>query len=180
MWRPSGFLSPRAATACLLGVLVTLPVTAAESGAHQLRIESEPPGAEVLLIGGSAGRTPLTVSERAVYPNDYPDDKAGLYGLVTLRRDGCDTAVRRVTLDDIERGLHVTLSCDPALATAQQPGADAAAGTPAQAPRLAPAGAGEPAAERRLRQLQVLQELRDDGLISAAEEERIRRALLRR
>ncbi|MBP9032974.1 MAG: hypothetical protein KBG29_03710, partial [Pseudomonadales bacterium] len=123
---------------------------------------------EVLLIGGSAGHTPLSVGERAIYPNDYSDEQAPLYGLVTLRRAGCATHVQRVTLDDIERGMHVRLDCDPAPAVA------ASARTPS--PAMA---ADESVSQRRLRQLQVLQELLDEGLMSAAEEQRIRRALLK-
>ena len=138
MNRPTGARSPRTGIAGLLGALLALSAAADDPGLRQLRIESDPPGAEVLLIGGSAGRTPLSVGERAIYPNDYSDEQAPLYGLVTLRRAGCATHVQRVTLDDIEHGMRV-----------------------------------------RLRQLQVLQELLDEGLMSAAEEQRIRRALLR-
>jgi len=138
MNRPTGALSPRARIAGLLGALLALSAAADDPGGRQLRIESDPPGAEVLLIGGIAGRTSLSVGERAIYPNDYSDEQAPLYGLVTLRRAGCATHVQRVTLDDIEHGMRV-----------------------------------------RLRQLQVLQELLDEGLMSAAEEQRIRRALLR-
>lgn len=167
-----------AALALLLGALVTLPTAAAELALRKLRIESDPPGAEVLLIGGTAGYTPLTIGERALYPNDYPDAKAHLYGTVTLRRAGCETVVHRVTLDDIARGLNVTLDC---AAVADARGVPAASAAPA-APTM-PEVAREPApadaaSQRRLRQLQVLQELLDEGLISAAEEQRIRRRLL--
>lgn len=174
-----------AALALLLGALVTLPTAAAELALRKLRIESDPPGAEVLLIGGTAGYTPLTIGERALYPNDYPDAKAHLYGTVTLRRAGCETVVHRVTLDDIARGLNVTLDC---AAVADARGVPAASAAPRAAREAAPAeavsqAAREPApaeavSQRRLRQLQVLQELLDEGLISAAEEQRIRRRLL--
>lgn len=171
MRRPTALDAPRSATAaCVFCALLAPGAAADETALRQLRIESEPPGAEVLLIGGSAGRTPLSVGERAIYPNDYSDEQAPLYGLVTLRREGCATHVQRVTLDDIEHGMRVRLDCDPALATGAGGGTDAGA---AQAPE------SESASRRRLRQLQVLQELLDEGLISAAEEQRIRRALLR-
>ena len=168
MNRPTGALSPRARIAGLLGALLALSAAADDPGLRQLRIESDPPGAEVLLIGGSAGRTPLSVGERAIYPNDYSDEQAPLYGLVTLRRAGCATHVQRVTLDDIERGMRVTLDCDPAAAMT----ASGAASSPVTA-------GDESVSQRRLRQLQALQELLDEGLMSAAEEQRIRRALLR-
>ncbi len=168
MHRLSGALALRAGMSGLLGALIALPAVAEQPDVRELRIESDPPGAEVLLIGGSAGHTPLSVGERAIYPNDYSDEQAPLYGLVTLRRAGCATHVQRVTLDDIERGMHVRLDCDPAPAVA------ASARTPS--PAMA---ADESVSQRRLRQLQVLQELLDEGLMSAAEEQRIRRALLK-
>lgn len=169
--------------ACGAGVLcalLALPGAAAELTLRKLRIESDPPGAEVLLIGGSAGYTPLTIGERAIYPNDYRDDQAHLYGTVTLRRAGCDSHVHHVTLDDIERGLHLTLDCDVEPAPTIAPGR-----LPSLAPLAAPdtpaTVASETVSQRRLRQLQVLQvlqELLDEGLINAAEEQRIRRRLL--
>lgn len=100
-----------AAAALLLSALWALPAAAAELSLRKLRIETDPPGAEVLLIGGKAGYTPLTIGERALYPNDYRDERAHLYGTVTLRRAGCKTVVHRVTLDDLARGLNVTLDC---------------------------------------------------------------------
>ena len=170
MHRSPCALRLRAGVAGLLGALLALPASAQQPSLQQLRIESDPPGAEVLLIGGSAGYTPLSVGERAIYPNDYSDEQAPLYGLVTLRRAGCATHVQRVTLEDIERGMHVTLDCDPAVAMA--------AGKTSPVHATAPV-ASESVSQRRLRQLQVLQELLDEGLISAAEEQRIRRELLR-
>jgi hypothetical protein len=170
MHRLSGALALRAGMSGLLGALLALPAMAEQPGVRQLRIESDPPGAEVLLIGGSAGHTPLSVGERAIYPNDYSDEQAPLYGLVTLSRAGCATHVQRVTLDDIERGMHVRLDCDPAAAVT----ASAVTSSPATA-----TAADESVSQRRLRQLQVLQELLDEGLMSAAEEQRIRRALLK-
>jgi hypothetical protein len=118
MHRSPCALRLRAGVAGLLGALLALPASAQQPSLQQLRIESDPPGAEVLLIGGSAGYTPLSVGERAIYPNDYSDEQAPLYGLVTLRRAGCATHVQRVTLEDIEHGMHVTLDCDPAVAMA--------------------------------------------------------------
>lgn len=184
--RPSEAACRRAAgaLAMLLGALAAQQAAAAELDLRKLRIESDPPGAEVLLIGGKAGYTPLTIGERALYPNDYPDDKAHLYGTVTLRRAGCETVVHRVTLDDIERGLNVTLDCGAPsagrAAPAGKPEAPGSAASPAPAVRSGASGpaATEAASQRRLRQLQVLQELLDEGLIDSAEERRIRRRLL--
>ena len=173
--RRSELAGPRpidAAALLLLAALAALPVESAGLTLRTLRIESTPPGAEVVLIGGAAGRTPLTVGERDIYPNDYPDERAHLYGTVTLRRDGCETVVHRVTLDDIARGLNVALKCDGPAAAASS------AVNPAPARPVDAQSPPPDAAARRLRQLQLLQELLDDGLLSPAEEQRIRRRLL--
>lgn len=173
-----------AAAALLLPALLALPAVAAELSLRKLRIETDPPGAEVLLIGGKAGYTPLTIEERALYPNDYPDDRAHLYGTVTLRRTGCETVVHRVTLDDLGRGLNVTLDCGARSAVRATPAGkpETRVSAAPQAPAVPSAASGPTATEavsqRRLRQLQVLQELLDEGLIDSAEEQRIRRRLL--
>lgn len=173
-----------AVAALLLSTLFALRAAAAELSLRKLRIDTDPPGAEVLLIGGKAGYTPLTIGERALYPNDYRDEQAHLYGTVTLRRAGCETVVHRVTLDDLRRGLNVTLACgSPSVVRAAPAGepetpVSAAPLAPAAPPAVSGGATSEAASQRRLRQLQVLQELLDEGLIDSAEEQRIRRRLL--
>lgn len=143
-------------------------------GTATLRIRSTPSAAEVELIGGLAGMTPLAIHERAIYPNDYPDARADLYGVVVLSHPGCEPLRHRVTRGDLERGLDLHLACDAAVApptiAAAQPGAQPAA-------PVAPTGHAT-VPQRRLRQLQVLQELLDEGLITPAEEQRVRRRIL--
>jgi hypothetical protein len=172
-----------AAAVLLLSALLALPAAAAELRLRKLRIETDPPGAEVLLIGGKAGYTPLTIGERALYPNDYSDDRAHLYGTVTLRRAGCETVVHRVTLDDLGRARNGTLYCGAPSPVRAAPADKPATPVSTAPPPAVPAAASGPAAteaasQRRLRQLQVLQELLDEGLIDSAEEQRIRRRLL--
>lgn len=166
------------AAALLLFALSALPAAAAELDLRKLRIETDPPGAEVLLIGGKVGYTPLTINERALYPNDYRDDQAHLYGTVTLRRAGCETVVHSVTLDDLGRGLNVTLDCSTPSAVRTAPAGSPEAPVSVASPAPAVSAATETASQRRLRQLRVLQELLDEGLIDSAEEQRIRRRLL--
>lgn len=138
-----------------------------------LRIESTPSAAEVELIGGVAGTTPLTVSERDIYPNNYPDARAALYGTVTLRHAGCEPLQHRVTLGDLKQDLHLRLDC-VAAKTGPVPRPAQAATPSAKQPPASP----QTLPQRRLRQLQVLQELLDEGLISPAEEQRVRRRIL--
>ena len=158
------------AAALLLAVGTSVHAQALQVGT--LRIESTPSAAEVELIGGLAGTTPLTVSERDIYPNSYPDARAALYGTVTLRHAGCEPLQHRVTLGDLKQDLHLRLDCVAAKVT---PAARAAATSTAVSP---PTASPPDLPQRRLRQLQVLQELLDEGLISPAEEQRVRRRIL--
>ncbi len=139
-----------------------------------LRIESIPSSAKVELIGGIAGSTPLTVSERDIYPNTYPDARADLYGTVTLHHPGCEPLRHRVTLSDLKQDLHLRLDCVASATQAGAPPDAAAKPATAQVPPTSP----ESIPQRRLRQLQVLQELLDEGLISPVEEQRVRRRIL--
>lgn len=159
------------ATALLLAVSASVHAQALQVGT--LRIESTPSAAEVELIGGKAGITPLTVNERDIYPNSYPDARAELYGTVTLRHAGCEPLRHRVTLDDLKQDLRLRLDC--VAATAATPAATPAAATATTRP---PPATPSTMLQRRLRQLQVLQELLDEGLISPAEEQRVRRKIL--
>ena len=162
------------AAALLLAVGASVHAQALQVGT--LRIESTPSAAEVELIGGKAGTTPLTVSERDIYPNSYPDARAALYGMVTLRHAGCEPLQHRVTLGDLKQDLHLRLDCVAAKTAAPAPPVPVSATTPATTPL--PPAPPEAVPQRRLRQLQVLQELLDEGLISPAEEQRVRRRIL--
>lgn len=171
--------SPAAPWMCV-GIAVLALAIAGSSWAQGLKIsslsiESTPSAAEVELIGGKAGVTPLTINERDIYPNTYPDDRAALYGMVVLRHPGCEPLRHRVTRADISRGLHLRLECTSAAVQAVAP-----VRKPSPVPAIAPPAAApdETLSRRRLRQLQVLQELLDEGLISPAEEQRVRRKIL--
>ena len=141
-----------------------------------LRIESVPAGAKVELIGGNAGSTPLTVSERDIYPNSYPDARADLYGMITLRHPGCEPLRHRVTLSDLKQDLRLRLDCVVATAAVAAPPVSPA--PLSSTAKQTPTSPGT-MSQRRLRQLQVIQELLDEGLISPAEEQRVRRRILR-
>ena len=145
---------------------------------QRIRIESTPAGAAVNTIVGKRGVTPLSITERDLYPNTYPDAKVDLYGKVVVSKPGCETITRRVTLDDIKNGLDFQLDC-----MASTPIADRKAVGKPQAiskPEQSAKSATEPLSERRLRQLKVLNELLDDKLISAEEEQSIRKRIFER
>lgn len=215
-----------AAGLAALGLLAVAGAAGAQAlTIRNVHIESVPSGAEVEVIGGKAGRTPLTLSERDLYPNTYPDARAEWYGIVGLSHAGCEPLRHRVTGSEIGGGLTLRLDCNVAAsgrsARDAQPAAAPIAKSPADlSPAAPPSGAAavvvEPAtptrasaptnagttrrvaasanaaagnatpssppaetdAQRRLRQLQVLQELLDEGILSPAEEQRLRRRIL--
>ena len=159
----------------VLALVISTNLNAQALQIGTLRIESVPAGAKVELIGGNAGSTPLTVSERDIYPNSYPDARADLYGTITLRHPGCEPLRHRVTLNDLKQDLHLRLDCvATAAAVAAPPVSPAPASSTAKPAPTTP----DAMSQRRLRQLQVIQELLDEGLISPAEEQRVRRRIL--
>ena len=132
----------------------------------------------VSTIIGQRGVTPLSITERDIYPNTYPEAKVDLYGRVILSKPGCETITRRVTLDDIKNGIDIQLDC-----TASTPVADRKAVTKPQVipkPEVSAVSVAEPLSARRLRQLKVLNELLEDKLISAEEEQAIRKRIFER
>lgn len=164
------------------GVAALVLATAGSSWAQglkisTLRIESTPSAAEVELIGGKVGVTPLTIDERDIYPNNYPDARTDLYGTVVLRHPGCESLRHRVTRSDISRGLNLHLDCGNTAAQNAALPAEPSPTSSASAPVTTVPS--ETISQRRLHQLQVLQELLDEGLISPAEEQRVRRRILR-
>ena len=163
----------------IIGVMFSVTTgNAAELKVQRIRIESTPAGAAVSTIVGKRGVTPLSITERDIYPNSYPDAKVDLYGKVVISKSGCKTATRRVTLNDIKHGLDIQLDCmEPTPVVKLE-----AAGKP-QAIRKSEQTATsitETLSERRLRQLKVLNELLDDKLISAEEEQSIRKRIFER
>ncbi|HSH29972.1 MAG TPA: hypothetical protein VK971_08720, partial [Thiohalobacter sp.] len=125
------------------------------------------------------------LSERDIYPNSYPPEDVDLYGIIILRRDGCTDYRRRVTRSDIEQGILAQLDCGasatavaPAVPVPEPPAARTAPARRDTAPAPPPKAGVESAAQRRLRQLRVIQELHDEGLLNDAEAQRIRRRIL--
>ncbi len=92
-----------------------------------------------------------------------------MYGKVFIKKPGCADYSRRLTLEDIDRGVHAQLQC---ATTAIEMPAQAGATEPQ------PPSGGGASAQRRLRQITVIQELLDDGIISADEERSMRRRIL--
>mgnify|MGYP005848815013 CR=1 FL=1 len=126
----------------------------------QVQVQSDPPGADVYVMGEKVGVTPISVPQEVIVPVTYPAAKQDLYGTVTLRKAGCADSVRRVSTGAVSRGIHAKLECQ-----------DASGGVaPGGGARLAPQ-----LLEERLRRLKDLQ---DKGLITDEDAAEARRRML--
>lgn len=81
------------------------------AGDNPIAIESDPPGAEVYVMGEKLGVTPLNISSKDVFPNLYPHEKLSLYGKVTLKKAGCADFTQAVSMQTSSNGLHAQLDC---------------------------------------------------------------------
>jgi hypothetical protein len=81
------------------------------AGDNPIKIESEPSGAEVYVMGEKLGVTPLKISHQDVFPNIYPKEKLSLYGRVTLKKSGCSNFTRTVSSEISNGGLRAQLDC---------------------------------------------------------------------
>lgn len=76
-----------------------------------IKIESDPSGAEVYVMGEKVGETPIKISQRDVFPNTYPKEKESMYGRVTLKKAGCTDFTRTVSVEISSVGLRAQLDC---------------------------------------------------------------------
>lgn len=159
----------------------------------QIAIASDPPGAEVVVMGRRVGVTPLAVEQRLIFPPTYPSEQQALYGMVELRRPGCASVQRAVSVRGVARGVEVKLDCAAGTRTAAEASAAVPAAAPAAAPATVPPASPRPATsaaaappgaapsattaaiEARLRRVQ---ELRERGVISEQEAQEQRRRIL--
>lgn len=81
------------------------------AGNRLIKIESDPPGATVYVMGEDRGVTPARISNADVFPNIYPKEKESLYGKVTLKKAGCTDVTKAVNADIIDSGLRARLDC---------------------------------------------------------------------
>lgn len=81
------------------------------AGNNPIKIESDPPGADVYVMGEKVGITPLKISHSDVFPNIYPKEKVSVYGRVTLKKAGCSDFTRTVNAEISNAGLRAQLDC---------------------------------------------------------------------
>jgi len=159
-----------------------------------IKIDSEPPGADVFAMGEKIGATPLVISFREIFPSTYPKEKESFYGKVTFRKAGCSDLTRTVSRKLIV--LRGELECGGPKTTAQEssksiPDADATAdqrltkskdlsgkgqGTATSAPENSRSTSdGGASAEQRLIRIK---ELLDKGLITEDEAKKARERVI--
>lgn len=130
----------------------------------RVTVKSDPPGADVYVMGQKRGTTPAEIPQDAVFPPSYRKEQAALYGKIELRMPGCETFVQAVTRESLAKGILARLSCG---AVPGGPGTVRNPATPVE-----PQGK---TAEERLRHIK---ELRDRGLITEEEASEARRRIL--
>jgi hypothetical protein len=136
------------------------------AGENPIRIESEPAGAEVYVMGEKVGVTPLQITPKDVFPNIYPKEKVSLYGRVTLKKAGCSDFTRTVSAEISSVGLRAKLDCgdmNPA------PASKSSATTAGDAPR---------SSETVEQRLDKIRDLLNKGLISEDEAKKARERIL--
>ncbi|MGA8147171.1 MAG: PEGA domain-containing protein [Gallionellaceae bacterium] len=78
---------------------------------NPVKIESDPSGASVYVMGEKVGVTPLKISRKDVFPITYPKEKESLYGTVTLKKAGCSDFTKTVNSEITNVGLNAQLDC---------------------------------------------------------------------
>jgi hypothetical protein len=91
------------------------------AGNAPFKVESDPAGAAVYVMGENMGVTPMQLSHTDVFPNIYPREQESLYGKIILRKAGCKDYTRTVSGDVTNFGLHAKLDCGAPPTAAQVP-----------------------------------------------------------
>lgn len=175
-------LFPALIAALLAGCGSIASVTSDYQPDKHILIESVPSGAAIYLMGRKTGTTPMEIRERDIYPVSYSHDVEQYYGKVVLRRDGCAVYTRRLSRADVNRGLVASLDCGDTVTTtpARRPAGPGEATGLEQGQQTSPGIDASPVSlpEQRIRQLRLLQQLLDEGVLTAEEEKQLRRRLL--
>ena len=77
----------------------------------EIAVGSEPSGASVYVMGKVLGSTPLVVRHQDVFPVVYTPDQQDLYGMVILKKDGCQDYLQQVNSTILKRGVKAKLDC---------------------------------------------------------------------
>lgn len=131
------------------------------AGDNTFKIDSNPSGVAVYVMGEQVGVTPLKLGKKDVFPNIYPMEKVSLYGKVTLKQEGCAEFTRPINAEIINSGLLAQLDC-----------ADK------NPPLTMPSGSTPRISESIEQRLDKIKELLNKGLISEEEAKKARAHVL--
>jgi hypothetical protein len=131
------------------------------AGNNPIKIESEPAGADVYVMGEKVGVTPMQITSRDVFPNIYPKEKVNVYGRVTLKKEGCSDFTRTVDGAMSSAGLHAKLDCGSMNSSP---------------PKLS--GGASPGGETAEQRLEKIKDLLNKGLITEEEAKKARERIL--
>jgi hypothetical protein len=95
----------------LLFLFTVAGCSLAPSHNNQLLVASEPPGAEIYVMGKRLGLTPKRIDVDTVYPVTYSPEDAQYYGQITLRHDACNDKTIMLSIGMISDGLKAKLDC---------------------------------------------------------------------
>jgi hypothetical protein len=119
-------------------------------------------------MGKVLGSTPLVVRDQDVFPVVYAPDQQDLYGIVILKKDGCQDYLQRVNSTILKKGVKAKLDCTEV--AAEQASTQIPQGNQPSIPVPAPTSLKQ----RLIR----LDELHQDGLITDEEYGAARRRIL--
>jgi hypothetical protein len=128
---------------------------------NQIKIESDPSGADVYVMGEKIGVTPLKINPKDVFPDTYPKEKESVYGKIIIKKAGCPDFTRTVSVDISSNGLKAQLDCGDIYPASPRASKDA--------PRI------NETAEQRL---DKIKNLLDKGLITEEEAKKARERVL--
>lgn len=134
----------------------------------EFAVDSEPSGASVYVMGKVLGSTPLVVRHQAVFPVVYAPDQRDLYGMVILKKDGCQDYLQRVNSTILKKGVKAKLDCTEV----------AAGQASTQIPQGDQTGIPVPVPTSLKQRLIRLDGLHQDGLITDEEYGAARRRIL--
>lgn len=138
----------------------------------EISVGSEPSGASAYVMGKMLGSTPLVVRHQDVFPVVYAPDQQDLYGVVILKKDGCQDYLQQVNSTILRKGIKAKLDCTKVSAEkilthipqGDQPGIRVPA--------------PDPTPTSIKQRLIRLDELHQDGLITDEEYSAVRRRIL--
>ncbi len=76
-----------------------------------VKVESNPSGADVYVMGEKVGVTPLKIEQKTLFPLNYPKEKESLYGKITLKKSGCQDYVKGVNAKILKVGIKARMDC---------------------------------------------------------------------